>query len=37
MSRRWRQILSTDTVSRDWKFAKTWLYLELRNERRRTR
>jgi RNA polymerase sigma factor (TIGR02999 family) len=26
--------VSTDTVSRDWKFAKTWLYQELRGERR---
>ena len=29
--------VSTDTVSRDWKFAKTWLYQELRDERRRPR
>jgi len=29
--------VSTDTVSRDWKFAKTWLYQELRDDRRRTR
>jgi len=29
--------VSTDTVSRDWKFAKTWLYQELRDERQRTR
>ena len=28
--------VSTDTVSRDWKFAKTWLYQELRGERRLT-
>ena len=26
--------VSTDTVSRDWKFAKTWLYRELRDARR---
>ena len=25
--------VSTDTVSRDWKFAKTWLYRELRDGR----
>jgi RNA polymerase sigma-70 factor, ECF subfamily len=29
--------VSTDTVTRDWKFAKTWLYQELRDERRSTR
>lgn len=28
--------VSTDTVSRDWKFAKTWLYQELGVGRRRT-
>lgn len=28
--------VSTDTVSRDWKFARTWLYQELGVERRRT-
>jgi len=26
--------VSADTVSRDWKFAKTWLYRELRDARR---
>lgn len=25
--------VSTDTISRDWKFARTWLYRELRDER----
>ena len=25
--------VSTDTVLRDWKFARTWLYQELRDER----
>jgi RNA polymerase sigma factor (TIGR02999 family) len=29
--------VSTDTVTRDWKFAKTWLYRELRHERSATR
>ena len=29
--------VSTDTVSRDWKFAKTWLYRELRDGRPPTR
>jgi RNA polymerase sigma factor (TIGR02999 family) len=28
--------VSTDTVARDWKFAKTWLYRELRDGRRPT-
>jgi RNA polymerase sigma factor (TIGR02999 family) len=28
--------VSTDTVFRDWKFARTWLYQELGVERRRT-
>jgi len=28
--------VSTDTVSRDWKFAKAWLYRELRDARRFT-
>jgi len=29
--------VSADTVSRDWKFAKTWLYRELRDARRLAR
>jgi RNA polymerase sigma-70 factor, ECF subfamily len=29
--------VSPDTVSRDWKFAKTWLYRELRDARRLAR
>jgi RNA polymerase sigma factor (TIGR02999 family) len=29
--------VSTDTVSRDWKFARTWLFVELRNDRPRSR
>jgi DNA-directed RNA polymerase specialized sigma24 family protein len=29
--------VSTDTVTRDWKFAKTWLYRVLRDERPRAR